>query len=425
MTLPALGNLAGELAGGGPCKYGTPTFGVYNGGIAGGGYSIGLFGTWDNVAFAKYGSPIVSPSLGSAYFDNFSVHAPSIIEDASGLKVYYGGRNATNYGGIGVAVETGGGFFGKLSTGPVIGLGASGAWDDTHLYFAFVAYDPTDSDSTQRYKCWYSATTTGSYNLGGITGGALSIGYAYSSDGETWTKYSGNPVLTPGSSGAWDGKHVYGPMVVKVSTSSYVMFYDGIPMTSSTGGEGDSLGIATFTDPKSSYTKSGSNPLLAPSVSAQTTISATVTAGASIIPVTSSSAFNVGEPIFVTQGGKLENHRVESIPDSTHLGLDGNLVNSSYTSGALCNSVFSQAIGPPRSIWTNSTGGLVISLAGVPFGSTIQCEASCAIVSASGSLTGPWEPDYSLGLLIPVNAPSGAPWDFNSAENPSVVSAFS
>jgi predicted GH43/DUF377 family glycosyl hydrolase len=67
------------------------------------------------------------------------------------------------------------------------------------------------------YKMWYTghknASRTPSY-----------IGYATSPDGITWTKYSGNPVLSPGS--GWESARVEFPSVIKV-TGGYWMFYTG------------------------------------------------------------------------------------------------------------------------------------------------------------------------------------------------------
>jgi len=70
---------------------------------------------------------------------------------------------------------------------------------------------------------------------------AQAIGYASSSDGIHWTEYSGNPVLAAGPHGAWDDRGAWLPVVVPTG-SSYVMYYRGI-----TGDLGQT-GMATSSD---------------------------------------------------------------------------------------------------------------------------------------------------------------------------------
>ncbi len=53
------------------------------------------------------------------------------------------------------------------------------------------------------------------------------IGYATSTNGVTWTKYSGNPVLGPGSLGAWDDTELFGPTVL-FRGNRYQMWYAGL-----------------------------------------------------------------------------------------------------------------------------------------------------------------------------------------------------
>jgi sucrose-6-phosphate hydrolase SacC (GH32 family) len=57
------------------------------------------------------------------------------------------------------------------------------------------------------------------------------IGLATSTDGINWTRYSGNPILQPGSSGAWDEKQVLDPSLVidldAPPEERYKMWYNG------------------------------------------------------------------------------------------------------------------------------------------------------------------------------------------------------
>ncbi len=41
------------------------------------------------------------------------------------------------------------------------------------------------------------------------------VGFAESSDGITWTKPPGNPILGPGTAAAWDGEEVFSPCAIQ------------------------------------------------------------------------------------------------------------------------------------------------------------------------------------------------------------------
>lgn len=85
----------------------------------------------------------------------------------------------------------------KHPDNPVLDLGPTGSWDDTHVSNPAVLFDGTN------YKMWY----------GGHDGANWRIGYATSPDGLNWTKYEGNPVLElrPEPDGE---KHVTEPTVI-------------------------------------------------------------------------------------------------------------------------------------------------------------------------------------------------------------------
>jgi predicted GH43/DUF377 family glycosyl hydrolase len=97
------------------------------------------------------------------------------------------------------------------SGNPVLNLGPSGSWDDQYVGHPTVIY------LNGTYHMWYS----GSDNIP-----TFKIGYANSSDGITWNRYSSNPVLDLGSGGEWDSYRVYSPSVV-FDGSIYHMWYTG------------------------------------------------------------------------------------------------------------------------------------------------------------------------------------------------------
>lgn len=93
------------------------------------------------------------------------------------------------------------------------------------------------------FKMWYH----------GYQNGTRRIGYATSADGLAWTKYPGNPILSPGPAGSWDADSIAEPKVLKVG-STYYMYY-----MRATGNHG--VGLATSSD-GISWTKYSGNPIL-------------------------------------------------------------------------------------------------------------------------------------------------------------------
>jgi N-acetylneuraminic acid mutarotase len=61
------------------------------------------------------------------------------------------------------------------------------------------------------------------------------IGYAISTDGNDWEKYTGNPVMKKGPGGSWDNRSVFAPNVIDSAGVKYKMWYNGRPPGSSWG----------------------------------------------------------------------------------------------------------------------------------------------------------------------------------------------
>ena len=129
----------------------------------------------------------------------------------------------------------------KYTSNPIIPLGSATAWDDERVQSPSVIIDNGD------YKMWFAGYDGSTYKIGYATG--------YYSSGWTWTKYGSNPVLSTGSTGAWDSAHVMDPWVLKVGNILH-MYYVG----ASTYG-GYQIGHATSTD-GTSWTKDSNNPVL-------------------------------------------------------------------------------------------------------------------------------------------------------------------
>jgi predicted GH43/DUF377 family glycosyl hydrolase len=103
----------------------------------------------------------------------------------------------------------------KDARNPIFSGSGNGTWDK-HVFLPMVLFN---ADSN-RYEMWYC----GSY---GYSSGwyPYSVGLAYSPDGVTWTKYAGNPVLSP-TVGSWDASMI-SPCWVARESGQYKMWYYG------------------------------------------------------------------------------------------------------------------------------------------------------------------------------------------------------
>jgi hypothetical protein len=101
--------------------------------------------------------------------------------------------------------------FKKYSGNPVLTAGPAGSWDEDvgNIFGCSVMYH------NSKYHMWY----------GGYKGSVGSFGYAFSDDGITWTKYSGNPVFTPGAAGDFDA--TIGGCSVLFYSGKFHMWYNG------------------------------------------------------------------------------------------------------------------------------------------------------------------------------------------------------
>ena len=114
---------------------------------------------------------------------------------------------------------------------PVLASGPPGSWDsDVVLLPEVFFYD-------NLYYMFYAASAD-------LMTLPLAIGYATSTDGYTWTKYSGNPVFQSDGTG-FDALWVGEPRIVRVD-SLWIMYYNA---RSAPGpGPGPAIGRATATD---------------------------------------------------------------------------------------------------------------------------------------------------------------------------------
>lgn len=141
-------------------------------------------------------------------FDNYSVQGPEVIFDGSQYHMWYTGDDGSTYS-IGYATAPNPDGPWTKHPGPVL-VGDPGTWDQNSVGGAIVIRMDT------LYQMWYS----------GISTGLWQTGYATSTDGINWSKYSGNPVLPVGAAGEWDRGWAAASDVL-FDAGQYQMWYDG------------------------------------------------------------------------------------------------------------------------------------------------------------------------------------------------------
>ena len=130
----------------------------------------------------------------------------------------------------------------KAAVHGVLVLDVGNGWD------SWGVWSPTVVHEGSSFMMWYS----------GATADQVEIGLATSSDGTTWSRYQGNPVL---SFGKWDRAVVEDPMVLH-ENGIYKMWFDGSNSTSASAV--NSIGYATSPD-GIHWTEYSQDPILSPS----------------------------------------------------------------------------------------------------------------------------------------------------------------
>jgi predicted GH43/DUF377 family glycosyl hydrolase len=247
----------------------------YDGGSSSGFAGIGLATSRDGLTWTKRPDPVFAPSAQGAW-DSASVSLGSVLWNGTMFLMWYRGTNTTTLdtGAIGLAWSKDGISWTKYVGNPVLvpsavdqGYIASPYVLKTTLTYnmwytaknataksdpsAVILYatslnginwvkwpstvfspskDPSAWDSGTVYSpsIYYNGTTFGMWYSG--LDRSLStpqIGLATSPDGSTWVRSSLNPVLSPGSFGAWDSAGVEHPNVV-LGGMGYMLYYDGL-----------------------------------------------------------------------------------------------------------------------------------------------------------------------------------------------------
>lgn len=136
----------------------------------------------------------------------------------------------------------------RAETSPLLLPGDAGTYDEKGQADPAVIYDGVGD-----WKMWFDALN-----------GALvwdKLGYATSTDGDTWTKYGS--ILNRGSAGAWDDGFMHHPAVVK-HNGIYYMFYAGAHASN----QPYQIGLATSSN-GIDWTKEPSNPVISQGASGE------------------------------------------------------------------------------------------------------------------------------------------------------------
>jgi predicted GH43/DUF377 family glycosyl hydrolase len=181
----------------------------YRGGGQSGSGAVGLATSQDGINWIKYsGNPVMTNSS----VDSDFLSTPYVVQTGSNrFRMWYTCQTPSL---AQFAICTASSADGKTwtkSTSPVL-TSDTGKWDASDLYSPSVIFDGS------MYGIWY--TSGPAYGMG------AKIGYATSKHGIALTKDANNPILSVGSSGAWDAGGVENQCVVQ-SQGGYLLYYDG------------------------------------------------------------------------------------------------------------------------------------------------------------------------------------------------------
>lgn len=178
--------------------------------------------------WVTYSMPVLEPGPSGEWDDTYVI-CPEILFDGTQYRMWYsgGGENGIN-DEIGYATSIDGINWEKHLDNPVLKIGESGKWDDKYIREPVVLTDGST------WKMWYEGVNelTGSHQ----------IGFATSQDGISWWKFDGNPVLSSGPSGSWDAQGIRGPYVI-LKQDDYHMWYYNSGIVGSIGYASSSEGI--------------------------------------------------------------------------------------------------------------------------------------------------------------------------------------
>jgi len=182
----------------------------YTGDDGSGNWKLGYAFSRDGIVWTKANG--ANPVIGTGSWYAKGPHNPSVLgpDNNGGYKMWFQGNPIAHADvQIGYATATNETTW-TVRTDPVFSYGTPGSWDDDKVMHPKVLFDG------HRYEMWYG---------GEESDGVTEIGYATSSDGISWTRWSANPVLGRGPT-AWDLADLYN-LDVSYDGRMYHMWYGG------------------------------------------------------------------------------------------------------------------------------------------------------------------------------------------------------
>lgn len=171
------------------------------------------------------------------------VNRPIVLKRPDGYHMWYTGQ-IDKHSYIGHAISPDGKTWARTSDKPV--LFPDQPWEKEAVMVPHVLWD----EDEHMYKMWYS---------GGEQYEPDAIGYAVSSDGQTWSKHL-EPVFLPSSEFEWDSYKVTGVQVIR-QDGWYIMFYIGFR-----DDHHAQIGLARSPDGISNWQRHHANPIIEPSL---------------------------------------------------------------------------------------------------------------------------------------------------------------
>ena len=198
--------------------------------------SVALVESKDGI---HWGEPIIVLGPNPATGWEATVNRPVVIKRPDGYHMWYTGQTKTT-SHIGLAMSPDGKLWTRASDKPV--LAPDLPWEKEAVMVPHVVW----SDDDRVYKMWYS---------GGDQYEPDAIGYAESSDGQSWVKRP-EPVFRPSKEGGWDGYKVTGCQVIR-HDGWYIMFYIGFRTVHDA-----QIGLARSRDGTGNWQRHPANPII-------------------------------------------------------------------------------------------------------------------------------------------------------------------
>ncbi|MFN4146335.1 MAG: hypothetical protein ACK4GN_10970, partial [Runella sp.] len=199
------------------------------------------------IVWTKHPTPVLSRSATFPDWKALATGDACVIKDNDTLKMWYSGVGWQTGSDpcprvrIGYAWSLNGINWNEYLGNPVLNISSDTSKFDSDGVETPTVIKDLSAPANQRYKLWYAGRKAKCSPVNDHK-----FGYAYSPDGINWTKYSGNPVLIPGSNSSWFNTFISSPSVI-LDGSIYKMWFtapDLVFNSQPTDGKGN-IGYAT------------------------------------------------------------------------------------------------------------------------------------------------------------------------------------